>query len=193
MRLSTRERDTQFKLGSHLLNTALVEAEARDPRHQSLSRKLYVDSITYLLHGLPPDLNQQEVSHLQSALPESLHETTPHNAPPHEPQPPSVLHRSISAVILSICLLLRLIFPYIKYLLALAYSYERTHRVTENALAAGITTVDSIGRKSVDVTGAALNNELIMGAVTYCVEGICGGLNEGLGKGMKAIEAGSEH
>jgi len=53
-------------------------------------------------------------------------------------------------------------------------------------------TADSFGKRSIETAGVAMDNELIMSTVTYCVEGICGGLNEGLGQGMKAIEAKEE-
>ena len=175
--------------GSHLLNAALVESEMRDPRNELLSRQLYIDSMTYLLQGLPPDLTEQEVTRLQSALPEPLQEPHQSEKSLPEPQTPSVLHRSVSNIIIALCLIIRLALPYIKYLLALAYSYERTHHVTENALTMSMNAIDSLSRKSMDVTGAAMRNELVMGAVTYCVEGVCGGLNEGLGEGMKAIDA----
>lgn len=175
-----------------MLNAALMESEVPDPRSQVFSRQLYVDSITYLLRGLPPDLNEKEISNLQSALPEAFHCPQHRQTTTREPPKPSVLHRSISKIIVLICVLIRLALPYISYLLALAYSYERTHRVTENALDASVTAIDSLSRKSMDVTGAAMENRLITGAVTYCIEGICGGLNDGLGEGMKAFRAQNE-
>ena len=164
----------------------------RDPRNQLLSRQIYIDSMTYLLQGLPPDLSEQEIARLHSALPKPLQEPNQSERSLPEPHIPSVLHRSVSNIIIAFCLVIRLALPYIKYLLALAYRYERSHHVTENALSMSINTVDSLGRKSIDVTGAAMHNELIMGAVAYCVEGVCGGLNEGLGEGMKAIGARNE-
>lgn len=53
-------------------------------------------------------------------------------------------------------------------------------------------TVDSLGKRSFEVAGVVMDNKLIMSTVTYCVEGICGGLNEGLGQGMKDIEVKEE-
>ena len=161
----------------------------QDPESQAFSRQLYVDSMTYLLQGLPPDLSEQELSHLQSALPHELRSLQDVKTSSYNHRAPSMLHRGIAASIVTLCLLFRLTLPYVKHLLALAYSFERSHHVTEQALAVSITTVDSFGKKSMNLADTALENKLIMGTITYCIEGICGGLNEGLDEGMKAIEA----
>lgn len=42
------------------------------------------------------------------------------------------------------------------------------------------------------LASTAMTNEVVLGAVTYWVDGIRGGLNEGLGKGLKVIEAQNE-
>lgn len=52
----------------------------------------------------------------------------------------------------------------------------------------GVSTADILGKKSVGFAGSALDNEMVMGTMTYCIDGISGGLNEGLSKGMQAIE-----
>ena len=91
-----------------------------------------------------------------------------------------------------LCFVLRLVLPYIKYSLAMAYDYERTHHVAEKTLALGIGAADTAGRRSLEILGTAAENKLMVGAVQYCVEGICGGLTEGLGVGMKVIEEGRD-
>ena len=74
----------------------------------------------------------------------------------------------------------------------MAYDYERTNYVAEKALALGIGAADTAGRRSLEILGTAVENKLMVEAVQYCVEGICGGLTEGLGVGMKAIEEGRD-
>lgn len=91
-----------------------------------------------------------------------------------------------------LCFVLRLVLPYIKYSLAMAYDYERTHHVAEKTLALCIGAADTAGRRSLEILGTAAENKLMVGAVQYCVEGIRGGLTEGLGVGMKAIEEGRD-
>ena len=61
--------------------------------------------------------------------------------------------------------------------------------MTEHAVAASITTVDTFTKKGTSLASTALENKMVVGTIAYCVEGICGGLNEGLGEGMKAMGA----
>ena len=175
--------------GSHLLIAALAESDMRDPQNQAFSRQLYVNSMTYLLQGLPSDLSDQEIHYLQSSFPEQLNTTRCIGDASCDHRAPSMLHRSIASLILSLCLLIKLILPYIKQVLAVAYSYERTHHVTERALVSSMATIDSVSNKSSSLAGSAIENKAVTGAFMYCVEGICGGLNEGLGEGLKAMEA----
>lgn len=60
--------------------------------------------------------------------------------------------------------------------------------MAEKTLALGMGAADTAGRRSLEILGTAAENKLMVGAIQYCVEGICGGLTEGLGVGMKAIE-----
>ena len=60
--------------------------------------------------------------------------------------------------------------------------------MAEKTLALGVGAADTAGKRSLEILGTAAENKLMVGAVQYCVEGICGGLTEGLGAGMKAIE-----
>lgn len=179
-------------IGSHLLNAALVESQQEDPQRQAFSRQLYINGMTYLLQGLPSDLTEQEVVHLQSALPKSLDRSPHSDKSPHKSPNPSILHRSVATSVMFFCLLLRLTLPYIKYFLAMTYSYERSHHVTEDALALSISLVNHFGKLGMEVMKTAMNNKPVVEVVTYCVDGICGGLNEGLCEGIKAIDARNE-
>lgn len=180
------------QIGSHLLNAALVESHQQDSQRQAFSRQLYINGMTYLLQGLPSDLTEQEVVHLQSALPKSL-DRSPHSYYSSYKSPnPSVLHRGVATTVMLFCLLLRLTLPYIKYFLAMTYNYERSHHVTEDALTLSINLVNHFSKLGMDVTRTAMNNKPVVEVITYCVDGICGGLNEGLCEGIKAFDARTE-
>lgn len=69
----------------------------------------------------------------------------------------------------------------------MAYSYERSHHVVENAFALSISSVDHFSGVGMGATRAALKAKSVVDIMTYCVEGICGGLNEGLGDGIRVI------
>ncbi len=169
-----------------------MESQTSDAQSQAFSRQLYLDAMTYLIQGLPSDLTEQEKSHVTNALPESLKDSTPPGTTYPRTHNPSILHRGLASTIIAICLLLRLALPYIKLFIKTAYSYDRTYHVRERLLAFSVTATDSLGKRSMALASTALTNEFVFGAVTYWVNGIRGGLNEGLGEGLKVIEAQNE-
>lgn len=145
--------------------------------------------MAYLIQGLPSDLTEQEKLSLKQAIPESLKDSSPPAVTRPRKRNPSLLHRSLASTIIAACLLIRLALPYIKLFIALAYSYDRAHRIRERAFAFSVTAADSLGKRSVALASTAMTNGIVLGAVTYWVDGISGGLNEGLGEGLKVIEA----
>lgn len=148
--------------------------------------------MAYLIQGLPSDLTDPERLRLKNTLPESLRESTPPETSGPIKRNPSLLHRSLASAIIATCLLLRLALPYIKLLISMAYSYDRTHHVRERVFAFSVTAADSFGKRSMALASTAMTNEVVSGAVTYWVDGIRGGLNEGFGEGLKVIEAQNE-
>ena len=147
--------------------------------------------MAYLIQGLPSDLTDQEMFHLRKALPGPLKDSPPPKTTQSHStkRNPSLLHRSLASTIVAICLLLRLALPYIKLLIAVAYNSDRAHHVRERLFAFGITAAGSFWKKSMTSASTAMTNEAVLGTVTYWVDGIRGGLNEGLGEGLKVIEA----
>ena len=174
--------------GSHILQTSLAESELSDAQSQAFSRQLYVDAVAYLIQGLPSDLTDQERLQLKNALPVSLEDQNPPETAQPRKRNPSLLHRSLASTIIGICLLLRLALPYIKLFITTAYSYDRAHHVREKVISFSLAAADTLGKRSIALASTAMTNKLILGAVTYWVDGICGGLDEGLGEGMKVIE-----
>lgn len=73
-------------------------------------------------------------------------------------------------------------------LLKAVYKYEREHRVSEKVLATGMDAVDAVGRRGVDIGG------VVWGwgfgeAVAWVIEGVTGGISEGVGEGLIMIGA----
>ena len=95
-------------------------------------------------------------------------------------------------MIVALCLLLRLALPYIKLFAAGVYSYDRTHHVSQRVIAFGVTAADRLGKGSMALASTAMTNGFILGAVSYWVDGIRGGLDEGLGEGLKVIDSDNE-
>lgn len=178
--------------GSNILQASLAESQLSDAQSQAFSRQLYLDAMAYLIKGLPSDLTEQETLHLKNTLPESLNYSTPPKRNRSKKRSPSLLHRSLASLIITICLLLRLALPYIKLFIAMAYSYDREHHIRERVFAYSVVVADSFGKRSMALASAAMTNEVVLRAVTYWVDGIRGGLNEGFGEGLKVIEAQDE-
>ena len=74
-----------------------------------------------------------------------------------------------------LCFVLRLVLPYIKYSLAMAYDYERPHHVAEKTLALGIGAADTAGRRSLEILGTAAENKLMVGRCNTALKGYVGG------------------
>ena len=179
-------------LGSHVLEASLAESRTSDAQSQAFSRQLYLDGVGYLIQGLPSDLTYQEKLQLKNALPEPLKISNPPETAPPRKRNPSILHRSLASTIVAVCVLLRLALPYIKVFIAGVYSYDRAHHISQRVFAFGIAAADTLGKRSVALASTAMTNESILGAVTYWVDGIRGGLDEGLDEGLKVIDTDNE-
>lgn len=157
------------------------------PHNQAFSRQLYLDALVYLHKGLPPDLDQWELDKLRESLPtnESSHLKLLDNKTSSNP---SLLHRALATTVLLICFVIRLITPYLKSIVTASYQYERSHQICETILTSSMATVDYLGKQAIRFANYALRHELSMRCIVYCVDGIQGGLTEGLGKGLRLIE-----
>ena len=178
-----------YQIGSQLLNTALAESQMEHPSNQAFSRHLYINSMSYLLHGLPSDLDEHERLQLQSALPDALSQAPQPIEATSNNHDPSILHRGVAVLVISLCLLIKIVVPYFKYLFTMAYDYERTHHIAETVLDRSTSSINTFGKRSMELAGSAMENETLMRSVDYCVQGVCGGLNEGIGEGLRANEA----
>lgn len=114
---------------------------------------------------------------------------------PADQQEPSLLHKTLASTIIQIFIFIQFILPYLKYLLSTAYAYDREHKISEKILASSIETVDGIGKTSVELMGAILGmgdgkvGQVITETAAWFVEGVTGGIHEGVGEGMAIIGA----
>ncbi|TGO13542.1 hypothetical protein BTUL_0068g00510 [Botrytis tulipae] len=192
--------------GYNLLALSFEEASVISQNTQfsntSLARQLYVHALTYLLRALPSDLSTEENMSLQSAIPteivESLQEesyTSENSQDSNTGEPPSLLQRSIAAIIIQLFILFQFILPYLKQILSSAYQYDRTHKISEKVLSKGIVTVDTIGKSSLAVTCAVYGmsdgkvGQALRDAAAWIVEGVTGGVHEGVSEGLMMLGA----
>jgi hypothetical protein len=192
-----------LEIGLNLLSLAVKESSAISQDHRlgnaSFARQLYIHSLTYLLRALPTDLRTEEQLSVRSALPAGVVEPLRLEVKPdHDSSAanqPSLLHRTLASTIVQLFIFFQFILPYLKYLLHSAYQYDREHKILEKVLSQGIETVDIIGKQGLTLTGAIYGmgdgkmGQMITRTAAWVVEGVTGGIHEGVGEGMVIMGA----
>jgi hypothetical protein len=198
-------------IGLSLLSLSISESNTLSQKPESsaaspfFARQLYIHALTYLLRGLPTDLTTEEGLSVRSALPPGIvaplrlefdgvdmpsYHGSKNGRRATKQSQPSVLHRTLATSIINFFVLVQFLLPYIKVLLQAAYDYERTHRISEKVLASSIETVDGLGKIGMRGGVAIWGSGLALGvgeAVNWIVEGVSGGIQEGLGEGMARV------
>jgi hypothetical protein len=187
--------------GASLLSLSLSESSSPSASNAdpTLARQLYIHALTYLIRGLPTDLSPEEHLSVRASLPsgvvqpinvsltqnQHLHITNGAAAQQTEGgqrqrgrqrDHPSVLHRMLAAVVLWSFHIFQLMLPFLKGALKEAYLYERKWRISEKVVGRGLDVVDGLGNGKV----GKLFGEMVM----WGVEGVVGGVGEGVVEGM---------
>ncbi|PMD47641.1 hypothetical protein L207DRAFT_576408 [Hyaloscypha variabilis F] len=193
--------------GLNLLSLAVEESStiSQDARfgNASFARQVYLHAITYLLRALPNDMSTEEQLSIRGALPPGVVEPlrldvnsrfNTHIISPPSDQP-SILHRTLASTIVQLFILFQFVLPYLKYLLSAAYQYDREHKISEKLFSQGIETVDSLGKTGINFTTAIYGmgdgkvGQMITQTAAWFLEGVTGGIHEGIGEGMVIIGA----
>jgi len=192
--------------GQMLLSLSTQEARSQS-QHSRFSRKLYIDSLEYLLEGLPSGLTTEEAISLRAALPASL-ATIPsaethivvHSEPgceqrtkPLSAAEPSMLHRAAADVTLYTFLAVSLLLPYLQAFMQQAYRYDRKHKISDRLFAQGVLTADMLTKRTLLLANNICTmqegkvGEALKGAGMWWIQGVSGGVHEGVGEGMQAL------
>ena len=164
----------------------------------SLTRQLYVHGLTYGLRGLPAELSNEEKISVWSALPDEVLELASLEATKRQLaraerllrspaiEEPSVIHRLLADLILQVFILLKFLMPYVRYLVAALYGFERQHRISERVFVSSLNTMDgvvkmsnSVGKMSDGKVGQIMSDFMV-----WWVREITGGIQEGVGEGL---------
>ena len=186
-------------VGLSLLEAAISEAEMPEPRSQAFSRQMYIHALVYLIQGLPSDLSNAESIYIDDALSRGFrrHSSTqvsPSSSRTYQ-QTPSILHRFLASTIIQLFLLCQLVVPYVRYFLYKAYRYERTHQLLEKILESSVNTGEKIAKLWWDILHmiSKIPDKNVVATLAsfllWWVQGISGGIQEGIGEGMKIIGA----
>jgi hypothetical protein len=198
-------------LGLSLLSLALDEsvslnADSSDSTSVSFSRQLYIHALNYLIRALPADLTTEEQISIRSALPQGIVQPVNVDFDGHPifsnrridgmpDDEKSLLHRMLAQSIVQFFLMIHYVVPYIKLFLRAAYKYDREHHISEKVFSGSIQTADTLGRRSIEVgtmiaqIGDGRVGQLLNDVAAWTVEGVAGGIYEGVGEGMVILGA----
>ncbi|KAF0330179.1 hypothetical protein RB213_013511 [Colletotrichum asianum] len=161
-------------------------------------RKAFIDGVEYILKALPGDLNDMEIDRLRASLPNNLR--SPAGDRSHSPSrspsgPRSILHRGVQTAVVNIFILIHLALPYIVLLIRLAARTEREYKLSERVVGSGMSFANTVGSFGMRTTGALYNvgdgrvGQALTEAIAWTVEGVTGGLSEGVGEGLSIVGA----
>lgn len=189
--------------GMELLISAVDESKnaARSTAYNAaFERSAYLDGLSYLLRGLPRDLDATEVDALRKALPESMTECSsagggPTSRPqffagPNDDSQPTLLQQVMKLVVAKAIVWFCIIWPYVLFLLKLGAHYERKYKVSEQLLARGIVFANALGKRSYAISqvignmGDGVVGQVVNDAVAWTVHGVATGISEGVEEGL---------
>ena len=162
---------------------------------QGFGRKAFIDGLTYLLRGLPQDLDAREIDQLRSAAPSELarcclaEHRALHDAPTSR-QPRSVLHRAVQAVVVQAVLLCCFLLPYLTHVVRFMISIERKHKISDKVFEQGTGIARVVSRQGTmvietvcDLTDGRFSNP-VAEAVAWTVGGVVQGVTDGVGEAL---------
>lgn len=188
-------------IGASLVNLS-IDRDAITVEDHSFERKVFIDGLTYLLRGLPPDLNACEEDQIRSALPSTMGRqccTHGEQNPSHgfggleqghgRPALQVVVQKAVVTIVLMYCVLLTLLIALCKLLVRV----ERKHRISQRLVSQGIALAVSLGRQSESalVSLGEMNDgkvgRTLMGAAAWMVDNVTQGIRDGVGQSLEII------
>lgn len=188
--------------GLALLNLSM-RSQSTSSTDDPLNRRLYIDGISYILRGLPDDLSPEEALVLRAATPAALlpepHEPTANqqqlaHQQDHQPTgPPTLLHRTTSALTFYTLILLTFLLPYLQTLFTALYALDARHKFSARFLTQTTLLLRLIAAQAIAVLAMAwgANDGALRHACrdfgVWVLRDICGGLDEGVGRAVQGL------
>lgn len=177
--------------------TGIAVDASREDESEAFERKAYVDGVTYLLRGLPADLDEYETGLIRSALPSQLtsREVVLSRSGAVTPMagsglPKSIVHRLVQAIVLNIFLLAHFLLPYIVTILKSAAKVERKYKISEMIVGHGMDCFNAAGKHCGRVAEVVLSasdgrpEQGVSGTFSWAVEEVTRGISDGVGEGF---------
>ena len=168
----------------------------------AFERSAYIDGVSYLLRGLPGELDEAETTVLRRALPVPLVDPSAAPAPRcgHHPRicdltRQSALHRWTRRLVANIIVWFFVAWPYIVSLIQRIAHYERKHKVSERVVERGMELANACTRRGADVSesvcrmGDGRVGQALTDRLSWAIQGVTGGLSDGVEEGWSRVGA----
>lgn len=179
-------------------NAAMMRSGQVSSHDATFERRAYLDGVSYMLRGLPQDLDKTEMSVLQEALPSSLARARMYNRgqlilPGQSGSghtKPSVLHKSMRAIVARAIVWFCILWPYILVLLRWAAAYDKKHSISEQVVSQCMSLVTACGRFAVGVCEVICSRadgrvgQALADTVAWTVHDMVAGVSEGVQDGL---------
>jgi len=170
--------------GIRLWVTAKTQAEqGGDP---IALRNMHIDALRYMHMALPRNLTPLEIDSLRASMSPPLLFQPADIQEMQRPRPPSVLRQGVARAVCWLVASVLLVLPVIMACLGRLLQFERQHQVTERVLTNGLDLTSTLGERGLDLQKAFARFKdgrlggACAGAGSWFVEGIVGGVNDGL-------------
>jgi len=170
--------------GIRLWVTAKTQAEqGGDP---VALRNMHIDALRYMHMALPPNLTPLEIESLRASMSPALIFQPSDIRDLQGQPPPSVLRQGVARAVCWLVASVLLVLPVIMACLGRILQFERQHQVTERVLTNGLDLTSSLGERGMELQKAFTRFKegrlggACAGAGSWFVEGIVGGVNDGL-------------
>lgn len=160
-----------------------------------------MDGVTYLLKGLPRDLDACEMKQIQSALPPDLRSQETLQDHPESDRIMSItsqrsfLHRGVQMAVVNFIFFVHLLIPYFMFLLKQVAQVERRYKVSETLVSHGKEVMNVLGKQSISLTEAISHmndgkvGQSILDVVSWTIAGVTQGIYDGVGEGLMVVGA----
>ncbi|XXG98563.1 peroxisomal targeting signal 2 receptor [Hypoxylon texense] len=183
--------------------TFLQHSASRETEDLAFARKSYIDSVAYMLKGLPDDMDNYETSVIRRALPKSCAQVDANGqigAGPGRPRwlpsdrAKTFLRSAVQGSVAIIVLFSYFLLSFLAVIIRAGADFERQYNVSQHIVSGGLTFATAVGKRSgaLGERICAISDGKVGKAVSelavWTLEGVTGGIHDGIGQGLLLIE-----
>jgi hypothetical protein len=180
-------------LSMRLVVTASQSSNLADPTYSQSFRKVYVNIVSYLLKGLPRDLNDTEIETLGESMPLTLREVTRRTddmKPVVRKQTGcgTILHRGTQIIITELMVWVWVMCPHMLFLLRRILYYQ--YKISVNIIRRSATLANAASlrlSRAICNVGSGSVGQVLVAAIALASQDIASGFLEGIEVGSSRI------